>query len=90
MKTVNDRRAKVLGFGCYFDLTTGCMSIQGGELKNLVFTIVLMINQAYRAIVWILFFQRISLKIKVVPDEGEDIDDMNMKMSGLIEESRRM
>ena len=90
MKTINDRRAKILGFDCYYNLATGDMRSQGGELKDWVFTIVLMINLAYRKLAWRLFFQMVSLNMKILPDEGEELVDMYMKMADLIEESNKM
>lgn len=89
MKTINDRRAKILGFNCYYDLATGDMRSQGGDLRDWAFTIALLINLAYRKLAWKLFFQLIALKMNIIPDEGEDLQEMYMKMAELIEERKQ-
>jgi len=85
MKEENERRAKILGFDCYYDLDTGGMRSAGSELMDWIFTIVLLLNYAYRIFMWKAFFKLVSLNTEVKPDDGEDVKDMYLKLEELIE-----
>jgi hypothetical protein len=80
MKKELERRADILGFKCYYDISNGDMRSAGNEFMDWMFTFALLINMFYRKMMWRVFGAMVAIKMEIHPDEGEERRDMYLKM----------
>lgn len=88
MKTITERHADILGFKCYYDLKTGDMRSVGGELKDWLFTFVLLANHFYRLLIFRLTLHNVAMEMRIHPEPGEELLAMYEEMGRLIEEKK--
>lgn len=87
MKKEFERRADILGFKCYYDISTGDMRSAGSSYMDLLFSIVLVLNWGYRQFMFKVFRIIVFLNMEIHPDEGEERREMYLKMESFLQKA---